>query len=72
MRHVLLPVLLTMQHTVMMIYLYLVEGGITEDKNVKNALTFISVFLGRSMEEVLDDGCEVCQTILNNVILANA
>ena len=44
MRHVLLPVLLTMQHTLMMINLYWVEGGITQDKNVKNALTFLSVF----------------------------
>ena len=47
MRHVLLPVLLTMQHTVMMINLYWVEGGgSTQDKNVKNALTFLSIVLG--------------------------
>jgi len=30
----------------MMINLYWVEGGITQDKNVKNALTFLSIVLG--------------------------
>ena len=46
MRHVLLPVLLTKQDTVMMLYLYWVEGGSTQDRNVKNALTFLSIVLG--------------------------
>jgi len=46
MRHVLLPVLLNKQDTVMMLYLYWVEGGSTQDKNVKNALTFLFIVLG--------------------------